>query len=501
VRALFTTQTSAGPQSLQSAELDTPTGLAAANAGCTGTTQQSEVSLDWSDDQSSMTAYDGTALVSGYSVGRSTSQTGTYTTEETPTGTSTTDVNPTGASVPLAYIASGSGATNAVSVNTSTYGTAAVTLGGAIGDEPNALAATPNSSNASNSLEVIVAESASHQVQIINTSTGSVTATVTIPTGTSASSPVAVAVSPNGSTAWVVDSANARVYPLALSNNTLGAAITVGTQSNPTSIAVLPNGSQVFVGDYGSHEVSAINTTTDAVTNITIGGATGHPIALVATPNSSHVYVADQANNQVDDITTSNDAVSKTITVGSLTDGNVAGAGDPNIMAATPDGTKVYVASYTGHNVSDINVAADTATTITLHGTTPDPDAVAITPNGCQLYVVDHNNKVVDAITVSSDAVAAYPTVTTVYDPEGIMATPDSTQVILDGRSTRVVDVIGTSTNTVTHTLTLAAASTPTGIVIPPSPYWYEVTANHGTWASAASSAVMYPLGFDTGGW
>src|SRR6202011_2183485 len=145
---------------------------------------------------------------------------------------------------------------------------------------------------------------------------------------------------------------------------------------------------------------------------VTIGaGETGKPIALAATPNSAHVYVADQGNAQIDDITTASNTVSKTITVGSLVDANVAGGGDPNILAITPDGSKLYVASYTGHGVADIATATDTLTsTITLfESATANPNALALTPNGCQLYVHDHAHNRVILITVSTAAVPAHP--------------------------------------------------------------------------------------------
>src|ERR1019366_6231699 len=176
-----------------------------------------------------------------------------------------------------------------------------------------------------------------------------------------ASKPVAVAVSPDGSTAWIVDAANNLVYPLSLATSTLGGAITVGAQGDPTAMVVTPNGAQVFVADYRSHQVSAINASTDSVTNIAIGGTTGTPIALAVTPTSGHVYVADQANSQIDDITTSSLTVTTTIPVANLADndGFIANGGDPNILAITPDGSKLYVFSYVGGSVEDITVSGD----------------------------------------------------------------------------------------------------------------------------------------------
>jgi YVTN family beta-propeller protein len=238
---------------------------------------------------------------------------------------------------------------------------------------------------------------------------------------------------------------------------------------------------------------------------VTIGaGETGKPIALTATPNSAHVYVADQGNAQIDDIATASNTVSKTITVGSMVDANVAGGGDPNILAITPDGSKLYVASYTGHGVADIATSTDTVTsTITLfESATANPNALTLTPNGCQLYVHDHAHNVVDVITVSSDAVPAHPAVGATGDPTGMSTTPDSTHVYVANQAGPSVSVIATATNTVSSTLAEATVGkAPYAILATSSPYFYKLQAGHGGWQSPLTAPVTYPVGWKQGGW
>src|SRR5205823_2732155 len=75
-------------------------------------------------------------------------------------------------------------------------------------------------------------------------------ATVAVPeVGGIKSRPDAVTVTPNGLTAYVVDGANKRVYPLTISSGTLGAAITVNTQGDPGAILVTPNGEKLYVAN------------------------------------------------------------------------------------------------------------------------------------------------------------------------------------------------------------------------------------------------------------
>jgi YVTN family beta-propeller protein len=506
--AMFTDSTTAGPGSFQTGTLPIPAGLAVSNGGCSGSPTQTNVASSWTG--SSALDASGNYLVAGYSVLRSPSSSGPYSSAGTVTGsppsTTYTDTSPSGAAAPLAFVASGSGS-NALSIDTSTYATATVNLGGAVGKEPNALQVTPDGT------KLIAAEGAAHQVQIISTTTGAVESTVAIPTvnGT-ASTPVAVAVSPDGSTAWIVDAANDLVYPLRLATATLGGAITVGAQGDPSAAVVTPNGVQVFVADYGSHQVSAIDTSTDAVTTIAVGGTTGIPIALAVTPNSAHVYVADEGNSQIDDITTSSDTVSATIKVPSLTDsdGYVPNGGDPNILAVTPNGAKVYVASFgdgLGGSVEDITTSNDAvATTFALPpggvlGPAA-PNALALTPNGCQLYVNDYDNNKVDLIDVSTDTLAASTTaVGQTGDPTGMAVTPNGAAVYVANFYDPSVSVIATSSYTVTRTVGMAGGSAPYAIAVAPSTYYYEVAGTHGGWTSGPSSPAVYTLGWNVGGW
>ncbi len=485
---------------LKTATLAAPTGVAVANGGCAGGSEKTNVSATWT--ASAELDANGGALINGYTVLRATSSGGSYSSVGTTAGaTSFTDVNPSGAETPQVYVGNNGEAVKTVhAINTSTNAGTSITTG-IIRTEPNGIAVTPEGT------KIVVAEGASHQVQIITVSTHTVAATVAVPeVGGVKSRPDAVAITPNGLTAYVVDGANKRVYPLTISSGTLGTGIAVGTQGDPGAIVVTPTGESVYVANYGAHTVSAIATSSNTVTaTITIGaGETGKPIALAPTPNSAHVYVADQGNSQIDDITTSSNTVTKTIAVGSMVDANVAAGGDPDILAITPDGSKLYVASYTGHGVEDIATATDTVTsTIALfESATANPNALALTPNGCQLYVHEHAHNVVDAITVSSDAVAAHPAVGTTGDPTGMSVTPDGTHVYVANKGGPSVSVIATATNTVSSTLAEATVGkAPVAVLATSSPYFYKLQAGHGGWLSPFAAPVVYPLGWDQGGW
>ena len=482
---------------LAAAKLATPTGLETANGGCAGGNGQTNVSMEWTE--SALVDANGNPLINGYTLQRSIlSGSGYSSVGTTGVATSFTDVNPSGAEVPQVFVGNG-GAKTVHAVNSSTNaGTPIVT--GTIGIEPNDMAVTPDGT------KVLVAEGASNQVQIITVATDKVAKAVAIPEVAGIKSrPDAIAITPDGKTAYVVDGVNKLLYPITISSGALGTGIAIGAQGDPGAIVVTPNGEKVYVANYSAHNVSVITTASNLVSaTVTIGaGVTGKPIALAVTDDSAHVFVADQGNAQIDDIATSSDTVTNTIAVPSMADANVAGGGDPNILAITPEGAKLYVASYTAGTVSDIATATGTVTkTITLPGTSPNPNALALTPNGCQLYAHDHANNQVDAITVSSDAVAASPVVGTTGDPTGMSVTPDSTHVYVANHNGNSVSVIATSTNTVSSTLAEATTGKePYAVLATPSQYFYELQAGHGGWQSKLSASVAYQLGWDQGGW
>jgi YVTN family beta-propeller protein len=498
--ASFAGTKTAGPQALKSAKLPSPTALTTVNGGCAGGNEKTNVTATWTAVPVELDA-NANALVNGYTLWRAIATAGAYSSVGT-TGaaTSFTDVNPSGAEVPQVFVGNG-GQKTVHALKTSTNEGASLATTGTIGSEPNSMAVNPEGT------KLIVVQGASHQMQVITVSSHAVAAAVTIPEVAGVKSrPDAVAITPNGLTAYIVDGANNLVYPYTFSTAKLGTAIAVGAQGDPGAIVVTPDGTKVYVANYSAHSVSVITTASNTVTaTVAIGeGTTGRPIALAVTPSSADVYVADQGNAQIDDITTSSDTVSKTITVPSMVDGNVAGGGDPNILAITPEGSKLYVASYTAGTVADIATSTDAVTkTITLAGTTPNPNALALTPNGCQLYVHDHANNLLDAITVSSDAVAASPAVGATGDPTGMSVTPDSAHVYVANHNANSVSVIATSTNTVSATLAEATVGKePYAVLATPSPYFYKVQAGHvGGWQSALTASVAYPVGWNQGGW
>ena len=91
------------------------------------------------------------------------------------------------------------------------------------------------------------------------------------------SEPDGIAITPNGTTAYVAEYGQDSVVPINLATNTAGKPISVGHL--PRGVAVTPNGAMVYVTNIGATTVTPITTATNkAGKPIQVGNG---PIAIV----------------------------------------------------------------------------------------------------------------------------------------------------------------------------------------------------------------------------
>jgi YVTN family beta-propeller protein len=508
--ALLTDAAAGGPEQIATAALSpAPIAVAATNSGCTGTALRTNVGLSWSDSQSAIPGAGGGSLISGYSVERSASSSGPFSSVTSVSGSpaplAASDAPPIGATSGV-LVANTASQVFPISESTLTSGSAVAV--GSIGNQVNAVQITPDG------LFAVVAEFGSNQVQVLawSGSAWSVAKSMVV------ASPTAVAIDPipnlvGNYVAYVVSdpgtTVNGTVTPLTIagSSTTSGTAVTIQHQATPSAIIVSPNGNYVYVANYNSGTVSAIATATSVVSTIVLPGGAPRPVSIAATFDSSHVYVADRANSYIDDIVASSNTVSAHVALaaGALNDAVLTTSGNPNILAMMPTGTSLYVAEFGTAEVQVIATALaaspDSIAATISTGAGSQPIDLAPSPNGCTVFVADWPSDKVFSIATSTQVESTVFTATCqTQDPQAMAVTPDNQYLVVpENYSCGDVQLVNTSTNAVT---TIATVGTkPSVVAMQPIPMWYRTTATHAQWSSIPSLSVLFSAGWNPGGW
>jgi YVTN family beta-propeller protein len=283
-----------------------------------------------------------------------------------------------------------------------------------VGDVPRDVAITPDGSRA------YVANQFDGTVSVIDTATNTVTAT--IPVG---DYPFGVAVSPNGSRVYVTNADSDTVSVIDAATNTVTATIPVGNR--PLDVAITADGTRAYVANLYDGTVSVIDTSTNSVTT-TISGVDWSPSEVAISPDGARLYVANVFDNTVSVINTATNTITNTINVGN----------EPTDVAVSPDGARVYVANFDDDTVSVINTATNTViATITVGDAA---NGVAVSPNGKRVYVANYVGDTVSVINTTTNTVIA--TVDVGSRPEGLAVSPDGTRVYVTNVFDSTVSVL-----------------------------------------------------------
>jgi YVTN family beta-propeller protein len=248
------------------------------------------------------------------------------------------------------------------------------------------------------------------------------------------SSPEGVAISPDGSFAYVC-AVNGSVTRIRTSDNTVTATLSVG--NDPIGVAISSDGSFAFVTNAGNNSVSRVRTSDDTVT-ATIGVGT-FPYNVAISPDDTFAYVTNAGSNSVTRIRTSDNTPITTIGVGTY----------PYNVAISPDGTFAYVTNLGVDNtVSRIRTSDNAVTaTITIAG---GPSGVSISPDGSFAYVTDREFGTLSRIRTSDNAVTA--TVPVGSIPENVAISSDGLFAYVTDDGSNTVTRIQSSDDTVTAT-------------------------------------------------
>jgi gliding motility-associated-like protein len=276
----------------------------------------------------------------------------------------------------------------------------------------------------------------SSQVSVISNSTNSIISTIDV-----GAEPYGIAVSPDGSTAYVSNYIGASVSVINLSENKVISTIPIG--NGPIGIAISPDGRRIYV--CFSLGVEVIDASTNQVIKV-IGLGNYEPAGLTVSPDGKWLYVADP-NNAV--LVIINTSTYKDTIVYFPT--NIL---DPAFNVATsPDGSLIYVTGANTHGIWVVDASSQKLIkTINL---TLAPIGIAVSPDGSRIYVTDEYSNAVSVVNATDGTLITDVAVGT--SPEGISVSPDGGTVYVANVGSNTMSVINTSTNQVTATIAAGA--------------------------------------------
>ena len=335
------------------------------------------------------------------------------------------------------------------------------------------LLATARSARAAIPYTVYVGNEAANSVTSINAATNLATSTIASP------HPSSIAITPDGQAAWFTDfTSEGTLTPITLSTDSLGGAIPVG--SDPNEVAITPNGSEAYVTNTGSNTVTPINLLTD-----TPGSAVpvGHePIGVAISPDGTRAYVANYGSSTVTPINLLTNTPGSEIPVGEK----------PIGIAITPDGTTAYVANSGSGTVSPITLATNAAGTPIAVGS--GPAVIAITPDGTTAYVTNKRSNSVTPISLATDT--AKTDIPVGEAPIGIAITPDQATAYVTNSASNTVTPINLASETADAPISVGTRPDALAITPDQAPV-ASFTANGATAGSpssfnASASTVAY---------
>ncbi|MHC8294671.1 beta-propeller fold lactonase family protein [Pseudomonas sp. LB3P58] len=285
-----------------------------------------------------------------------------------------------------------------------------------VGNIPVGIAVSPDGTRA------YVCNHASHSVSVIETATNRVLTNISVGT-----SPTGIAVSPDGTRAYVSNQGSDTVSVIKTATNQVLTTIRVG--NNPTGVAVSPDGTRAYVCIYGSHTVSVIDTATARVlTTIPVGT---YPHGIAVSPDGTRIYVNNYGSHTVSVIDTATNQVLTNIPVGNY----------PWGVAVSPDGTRAYVCNINSATASVINTATNRVLTNISVGTSP--AGIALSPDGTRAYVCNYRSDTVSAINTATNRVLT--TIPGGNGPAEIAVSPDGSLVYVCNQPNHTVSVIDTT--------------------------------------------------------
>jgi len=246
-----------------------------------------------------------------------------------------------------------------------------------------------------------------------------------------------------------------------------------------TVTGIPPNGTETsptyaYITNAGSNTVSVIDTATNTIrATVSVGS---NPNGVAVTPDGTKVYVA---NSDWDNVSTI-DTISVIDTAIDTVIARVPVGNKPWGAAAISDGTKVYVTNEGSDTVSVIDATTNNVIKSVPVGS--NPRGIVVSPDGKTVYVTNsdwwNNISVIDTVFAIDTATNTVIANVSVGDkPWGVAVSPDGTKLYVANYGSNTTSVIDTATNSVTATVPVGWG--PVGVAVTPDGKKVYVASYH----------------------
>ena len=164
---------------------------------------------------------------------------------------------------------------------------------------------------------------------------------------------------------------------------------------------------------------------------------------------------------------------------------------DPEQLAVSADGTRLYVANEDAGEASVVDIASgEVLAALPVGG---EPEGVRISPDGSVVYVTSEEDNQVSAIDTATNEVVA------VFEvgarPRASAFTPDGSRAYVTAENGATVHVVDTAAHEVIHTIELTGELVrPMGVVVSPDGSRIYVTTGRGRMVVAIDAATNEPV-------